>query len=291
MGRAMKRLVIALMLLASAVVAARGANLTPTQFTLEFVRAFATSGASATVMLKGDLEINIRYPDGRTLTANLANAYKDYSADPARLGELVKAHVAAWSRPPSGSSGAAALDRSRIVPVVKDRQWLADLHSTLKARGIAQPPEFLVEDFADELIVVYAEDDPNRTRYLTSGEIDMDRGDLRKLAVANLKRLLPKIEMRNHDDVFSLLSAGGDYEASLLLFDDIWSGGQIKVKGDMVVAVPARDVVLVTGSQNRKGLQVVRAMAADLAAKGPHRLTTTLFVYRDGRFQRFGRKP
>jgi uncharacterized protein YtpQ (UPF0354 family) len=62
------------------------------------------------------------------------------------------------------------------------------------------------------------------------------------------------------------------------------------VKGDIVVAVPARDVVLVTGSHNRKGLQVVRAMAADLAAKGPHRLTTALFVYRDGRFKRFGRK-
>ena len=53
-----------------------------------------------------------------------------------------------------------------------------------------------------------AEDDPNRTRYLTTAEIDMDRGELRKLAVANLKRLLPKIEMRNHYDVFSILSRG-----------------------------------------------------------------------------------
>jgi hypothetical protein len=48
--------------------------------------------------------------------------------------------------------------------------------------------------------------------------------------------------------------------------------------------------LLITGSQNRKGLQVVRAMAVDLAAKGPHRLTTTLFVCRDSRFQRLGRK-
>jgi uncharacterized protein YtpQ (UPF0354 family) len=288
----MKRLFIAMIFVMSTVATARAANLSPTAFTLEFVRAFAASGTSASVTVKADLEVNIRYPDGRTLTAYLANAYKDYSADPARLGELVKAHVVAWSRPAAGApaSTAAALDRSRIVPVVKDRQWLADLHGTLKARGVAQPPEFLVEDFADELIVIYAEDDPNRTRYLTTAEIDMDRGELRKLALANLERILPKIEMRNHDDVFSILSAGGDYEASLLLLDDIWSGGQIKVKGDIVVAVPARDVVLVTGSQNRKGLQVVRAMAADLAAKGPHRLTTTLFVYREGRFRRFGRK-
>jgi hypothetical protein len=161
-------------------------------------------------MLKGDLEINIRYPDGRTLTVNLANAYKDYSANPARLGELVKAYVAAWSRPPDGGPGAAvAVARSRIVPVVKDRQWLADLHATMRARAVALPREFLVEDFADELIVVYAEDDPNRTRYLTSGEIDMDRGELRKLALANVKPLLPKIEMRNHDDAEGRHRRGG----------------------------------------------------------------------------------
>jgi uncharacterized protein YtpQ (UPF0354 family) len=210
---------------------------------------------------------------------------------PERLNEAVEAYVAAWSRPSGApSSATAALDRSRIVPVIKDRQWLADLHNTLKARGVDKPPDFIVDDFNDELIVVYAEDDPNRTRYLTTEEVKMDRGELRALAVANLKRLLPKIEMRNHDNVFSLLSAGGDYEASLLLFDDIWSDGQIKVDGDIVVAVPARDVLLITGSKNRKGLKVVRAMAADMAAKQPHRLTDTLFVYRDGRFKRFGRK-
>jgi uncharacterized protein YtpQ (UPF0354 family) len=55
-----------------------------------------------------------------------------------------------------------------------------------------------------------------------------------------------------------MITAGGDYEASLLLFDDIWSGGQIKVEGDIVVAVPAKNVLLITGSQNRKGLAAAR---------------------------------
>ena len=49
-----------------------------------------------------------------------------------------------------------------------------------------------------------------------------------------------------------MLKAGGDYEASLLLFDDIWRDGQVKVDGDIVVAVPAKDVLLVTGSNNLK---------------------------------------
>ena len=58
------------------------------------------------------------------------------------------------------------------------------------------------------------------------------------------------------------MSAGGNYEASLLLIDDIWSSGQVKVNGDIVVAIPTRDVLLVTGSRNRSGLKRVRELAA-----------------------------
>jgi uncharacterized protein YtpQ (UPF0354 family) len=282
-------------LLASVILIARAEPLSPPAFTAEFARALKAAMPGVAVTIKRDLELEVREPNGRSGMFNLANTYQDYVLAPERLNEAVEAYVAAWSRPQGAQAGAppdatAALDRSRIVPVIKDRQWLADLYKTLKDGGVDKPPEFLVDDFNDELIVVYAEDDPNRTRYLTTDEVKMDRGELRALAVANLERLLPKIEMRNHDNVFSIMSAGGDYEASLLLFDDIWSGGQIKVDGDIVVAVPARDVLLITGSKNRKGLQVVRAMAAEMVAKAPHRLTDTLFVYRDGRFKRFGRK-
>jgi uncharacterized protein YtpQ (UPF0354 family) len=110
---------------------------------------------------------------------------------------------------------------------------------------------------------------------------------LRALAVENLKRVLPKIELRGDDEVM-LMSAGGNYEASLLLIDDIWSSGQVKVNGDIVVAIPTRDVLLVTGSRNRAGLKRVRELAAKFVAQGPYELTDTLFRYHDGRFTKFG---
>jgi uncharacterized protein YtpQ (UPF0354 family) len=56
-----------------------------------------------------------------------------------------------------------------------------------------------------------------------------------------------------------------------------------------VVAVPARDVLLVTGSRNRTGLKKVRELAAKYVAEGRYELTDMLFVYRDGRFSKFGR--
>jgi uncharacterized protein YtpQ (UPF0354 family) len=264
--------------------AAAAEKLTPSAFTQKVAEELRVALPSTTVTIKGDLELELSDPDGRKRSLRLFNTYQDYSRDPARLGEVVRDIVAVLSRPRSNQ---AKVDPSRIVPVIKDRPWLVDLHKTLKARGSQQ--EHLADDFNNELVIVYAEDDPDRMRYLTTQEdIGIGRQELRARAIANLTRILPKVEGRAIGDVI-IMSAGGDYEPSLLLLDEIWSGGQIKVKGDIVVAVPARDALLVTGSQSRAGLKAVRAMVAETVAKGPYALTDALFVYRGGRFTKFGR--
>jgi uncharacterized protein YtpQ (UPF0354 family) len=90
-------------------------------------------------------------------------------------------------------------------------------------------------------------------RYLMTSDDVGDRAKLRQLALGNLHRMLANIEMREGADHVFLIEAGGIYEASLLLADGIWSSDQIKVDGDIVVAVPDRSALLVTGSNNRKG--------------------------------------
>jgi len=256
--------------------------LTPPAFTQEFARALARTRPSANVSVADDLKLTIRETDGLVRNIQLNNSYNEYKLDPQRFDDLVATFSAIFSQP----SKEAGLDRTRIIPVIKDRQWLDELHNTLKAKGVAQ--QHLAERFNDELVIVYAQDDPNRMRYLTTQEdFGLSRAELRSLAIANLKRVLPKIEMGRVGDV-ALMSAGGNYEASLLLIDDIWSSGQIQVNGDIVVAIPTRDTLLVTGSRSRSGLKLVRELTAKFKAQGPYELTDTLFRYRDGRFTKFG---
>ena len=243
----------------------------------------ARSGAHAAVgerVGRGRSQIDEKETDGLVRNIQLNNAYK---LDPLRFDDLVATFSAIFSQSASKEAG---LDRTRIIPVIKDRQWLDELHNTLKAKGVAQ--QHLADRFNNELVIVYAQDDPNRMRYLTTQEdFGLSREELKSLAIANLKRVLPKIEMRSVGDV-SLMSAGGNYEASLLLIDDIWSSGQIQVNGDIVVAIPTRDALLVTGSRSRSGLKLVRELTAKFKAQGPYELTDTLFRYRDGRFTKFG---
>jgi len=257
--------------------------LTPPAFTQEFARALARTRPSANVSVAGDLKLTIKEMDGLVRNIQLNNAYNEYKLDPQRFDDLVATFSAIFSQ---SASKEAELDRTRIIPVIKDRQWLDELHNTLKAKGVAQ--QHLADRFNNELVIVYAQDDPNRMRYLTTQEdFGLSREELRSLAIANLKRVLPKIEMGRVGDV-ALMSAGGNYEASLLLIDDIWSSGQIQVNGDIVVAIPTRDALLVTGSRSRSGLKLVRELTAKFKAQGPYELTDTLFRYRDGRFTKFG---
>ena len=257
--------------------------LTPPAFTQEFARALARTRPSANVSVAGDLKLTIKEMDGLVRNIQLNNAYNEYKLDPQRFDDLVATFSAIFSQ---SASKEAELDRTRIIPVIKDRQWLDELHNTLKAKGVAQ--QHLADRFNNELVIVYAQDDPNRMRYLTTQEdFGLSREELKALAIANLKRVLPKIEMGRVGDV-ALMSAGGNYEASLLLIDDIWSSGQIQVNGDIVVAIPTRDTLLVTGSRSRSGLKLVRELTAKFKAQGPYELTDTLFRYRDGRFTKFG---
>jgi uncharacterized protein YtpQ (UPF0354 family) len=124
--------------------------------------------------------------------------------------------------------------------------------------------------------------------HLTTDDYSGDRRELRAFAIKNLLRVLPKIEMRVLNEYVSIVSAGEDYTPSLLLLDDLWTGGRIKVKGEIVVAVPARDVILVTGSRSGK-MTNIRAFAAELYAKGPYSLSDRVFVYRNNAFTIYGR--
>src|ERR1700754_3136053 len=107
--------------------------LTPTAFTEEFPRALTPAQPSANVSVVGDLRLTIKEPDGLVRSIQLGNAYSEYKLDPKPFDDLVEKLATIFWRP--ADKAAAGLDRTRIVPVIKDRQWLDELHNTLKARG------------------------------------------------------------------------------------------------------------------------------------------------------------
>ena len=257
-------------------------------FTEKAAQELATMSPDAKFTIDSELSITRTEVDGSSTEISLANLYRSYSSAPNRLAGLLRDFAATIGEKCSADCG-GKVDRTRITPLIKDRVWIAESRAALKKKH--PDLDFVFEDFNKELVIVYVRDAEHRVRFLMSNEdLGVERSALRQLAVENLGRLRPKIAMPNLGDGLAMLGVGGTYEASLLLFDSLWTDGQVKVKGDIVVAVPARDVLLVTGSNERKGLSLLRKVAAKLAAEHSHPITDKLFVDRDGQFKRFGRK-
>jgi uncharacterized protein YtpQ (UPF0354 family) len=265
--------------------------ITTTQFTTEFAEELRQASPGLKVSVLGNLQLQITAADGSQSTSYLDNAYNTYKQDPKLKPEIMQRFAAAMLDTVASMGKSEELDRKLIVPVIKDRAWLADARKALMDRGAKEVPENVYEDLNPDLIILYAEDSPKHIRYLVPKDLEkaqIARKELRRLACENLKRLLPKIERQGEDGLF-MLTAGGDYEASLLLFDSIWTDMKQEVRGDVVVAIPSRDVLMVTGSKDAKGIEKVKEIVQKTSADSPYRITTKFFVFRNGKLEEFKR--
>lgn len=263
--------------------------LTPTQFTNEFAHELRTASPGLRVEVVKDMELKVTTADGRESTSFLDNAYDTYKLDPKSKQEVIKKFVAAGLETIATLGKSEPVDRKLIVPVIKDRPWLEETRQALAARGATKFPEHVYEDLNADLIILYAEDSPKNIRYVGPKDLEdahIERKELRTLACENLKRLLPKIERHGTNGLFMMV-AGGDYEASLLLLDSIWVDIKKEVHGDVVVAIPSRDLLIVTGSEDSQGIEKVKKIVEDSFAKGAYRLTKKLFVFREGKLDEF----
>ncbi len=273
------------MLLAGGVWAAE-APLSSNDFTREFARILIETAPTYKARPTRELQVIVTDSRGNESTSFLYDAYAEYRKSPNDKEKIIRKYFLPLIAP---QDEVRKLDAARIVPVVKKRTWLEELAAAAKAKGATTSPEVVFDDLNEQLIVVYAEDTPNTLRYVVPAqleEIGLKKEDLRALAAANLQNILPRIDVRP-SPLVTIVKADGNYEASLVAVTDFWAKQRFQVDGEIVVAIPARDHLLITGSKNADGLAKMREVTTRVFQESPQRVTDMLFVYRDGRFVEF----
>lgn len=266
----------------------------PVESAGEFTSDFATALRKVKPDLKVDIEENLKLQvqgGGQTNTAFLNNAFTEYQNNPANKDAIIQRYISSVIETAYQSAHPKAIERESIVPIVKDRAWLQDIAKSIKkqVQGSKKMPELVTEDLNADLIILYASDSANNIRYLNPTDLKeahVEKAELRKLACDNLLRILPDIKVKGSNGIYMFV-AGGTYEASLLLIDSVLKSPQIQVKGERVVAVPARDMLLITGSEDPNNLATVRKAVQDTMKRGMYTLTPKLFVYRNGALEEF----
>jgi uncharacterized protein YtpQ (UPF0354 family) len=152
---------------------------------------------------------------------------------------------------------------------------------------VAFSEENVLDEYFDDLMVGYALGPPYGERMVTWSDLDrfeLSRRELRRRAADNLDVLVDAVRIHGQPPVLMLSFAG--LESSLVLADVLWDSLEGSVPGDLVVGVPARDVMIMTGSLSEPGIaKARRAVDRVFFAGDRHLLLHELLIRVDGRWE------
>jgi uncharacterized protein YtpQ (UPF0354 family) len=145
----------------------------------------------------------------------------------------------------------------------------------------------VLDEYFEDLAVAYSVGPPYGDRLITWADlkrVELSRRDLRRRAANNLDSMLDSVRIHGQPPALMLSFQG--LESSLVLADPFWDSIEESVPGELVIGVPARDVVIMTGSASRTGIaKARRAVDRVFFAGGPHLLMQDLMVRRRGEWQ------
>ena len=197
------------------------------------------------------------------------------------------------SAPPAGS-------KDDIVPLVRSFSGpvrkFQDIRPLSGAviEGFESQPDLapLIDTFVGDLDIRYAFDTASGFRYLNARDLktlNLSRDQLLRLAVGNFRRRYPKVTIERPAAFVGMLANGGELEPSMMLEPDFWEkekANPLYAGGDLVAAVPARDVLWFT---NLKSLDNVRNLQVNTERShkeaGERGVSKLMYVWRNKRWE------
>jgi hypothetical protein len=120
--------------------------------------------------------------------------------------------------------------------------------------------------------------------------LGLDERTLHRLAFGNLNAMIDTARL--HGSPPALMASFHGIESSLLLSDVFWAEIVPDLPGTPVVAVPARDVLVITGSRSPAGLAKAHRCVERVMFAGPHNsLVSDLLERRGNRWYVFDESP
>jgi uncharacterized protein YtpQ (UPF0354 family) len=259
--------------------------MTERKFTELYISEMSKKYTDVKYKIISDLAVDADYK-GKEFSHYLDNAYKDYKMQPDSLDQVIARYV---SSAIELYKGPEPINVDDIVPIIKPTDHLEGLKQLSKEIGKEQEPWIVYEEYNSALIIVYAENTKKSIRYFTKEDFDklkIPRDSLRALATRNLDRVLPEIQSKGENGTF-MITAGGDFEASLVLLTSIWNNENFKVKGDFVIAIPNRDILMVTGSKDEQGIKTIKDITDESFETGNYQVSPYLFKWEGVKFEKW----
>ncbi len=227
-------------------------------------------------------ELHVRQGSGEPLTMFLGNLWNTLKRQPDARSAETERFINAMLR--AAGTSKTAHDRTAIIPMIKD-----ELYLTTNLSNLTGDKRAVTEHLAADLWIVYAFDTPETMLTMQQrqlSDLGLKSAELRMLAIDNLRRILPPV-MQHGDGPFFMLTAGSDYVASLLLLDEVWTELQDTIEGNIIAAVPSRDLLFFSSSTSKKGIEKMRSAITRATSSGAYLVSSTMLRRTAGKWEPF----
>jgi uncharacterized protein YtpQ (UPF0354 family) len=248
------------------------------EFSKEFAKRLTQKIEGLKIFSIIGLEIQTEFENSNDYKHFLNNCYAEYLREPESIEKVFEKYLKSSDSlyKPKGT-----INISDILPVIKDERFI---QSVLEINPNFEK-NYTYEKYNSELFIFYVEDTETNINYLTQEDfekLNIEKSELKRIAVENL---LNSIEIEKHGEKgYYMLVAGGNYESSLILLD-IWNEENFEVKGEIVVGIPSRDLLIITGRNDAESIERLKRTINEINESGDHLVSEKLFEYKNGKFE------
>lgn len=202
----------------------------------------------------------------------LDNMYAEYMHRPDELDNILDKYADALF------NIQAKIQLDTILPIVKNVLFIEYLKENEPEKSV------YYETINSELVVLYytnVEDNP--MYYLSKEDVARLRISEEALKNASLENLSQKVEVTLQEEGSRYqVIADKNLESSFLLINDIWNKDNFPVKGNLVIAIPTRDILYVVDSLNPLDIIFAKQKITENFVEGNYVISDKLFEFRDG---------
>ena len=248
------------------------------EFSTEFAKRLTEKVEGLKIFSINGLEIQTEFENSNEYKHFLNNCYSEYLREPENIEEVFEKYL---NSSDSLYKPNTTVNISDILPVIKDERFIQSI--------LEINPNFeknhTYEKYNSELYIFYVEDTETNINYLNQEDfekLNIEKSELKKIAIENLSN---SIEIERHgENGYYMLLADGNYESSMILLD-IWNEENFKVKGEIVVGIPSRDLLIITGKNDAENIKKLKQTINEINENGDHLVSEKLFEYKNGKFE------
>ncbi|MCE5091423.1 MULTISPECIES: DUF1444 domain-containing protein [Staphylococcus] len=172
------------------------------------------------------------------------------------------------------------LNEKRIMPVIR-----ATSFPTQTKEG----NDFVTENHTAETRIYYALDLGKSYRLIDESllkDLNLTEQQIKEMALFNVRKLdNPYKTDEVKGNIFYFINTNDGYDASRVLNASLLSSFEDKIEGEMLIALPHQDVLIIADIRNKTGYDIMAHMTMEFFTNGLVPITSLSLGFEKGRFE------